>query len=967
MLLLDTVARNVVDRRCVLPSEKGATASELYKGIGRVTVLPAIATEAVDYYNRILNASSQIVKPYTLPFHRDVRLDKETGKLLSDEIERCRATNGFFIVTPQHRNSLLLKQYDQDVFVEGLREQFMDIIDESDAILSHEFQLVYALGCQKPLPAGSARWLMVQALLTLLSRSTAAHIINVTSNSELVHRESSGHGSFPKLRLLLPFKGHEPKLAKALCLDLLVNPPYELQWMRQLEKKEAATLVDLMSDPNLGNALDIIEANVIFKDKASAILSARGLLAFGLLFHGLESRYGVNYGFNPILESKMAVPYAGTDTPKGRAQYSHPDMEIVYTVLAYYHVGLTTLQMKETVTLLQSMGPSAQSRIYGEWIHSVGKDVASDDLLKFNEIGKLDVDNKLQMTLVHANLSRCMEVVSFWTNNFVFPTDTNQFPARRASNAWNLCDSGRAIGFSGTDDNRYLLPLSISQIIPDQDDLRGTNGSMIRLLLERVIGISQIPNDDTPTWKLVLHQSVTLGASALIDVAGLMAGSRNDEAAAHLAERLRNQFRGVVYFDAQEQSWMVLETEYLDVRSLSTSSVLASECFVYFDESRCRGVDMKLSDEAVAVVTLEPKMKKDKFLQGCARMRKLERGGQRLILVGTSEVISSASTVKSILEKILQYTTSNTAHDIPTFYQRGLNFCSFPTPIEDDFSLERMYGAAIPEYENFSDFLDSAYETESIGNDDNELLEDLVTYCSELGEGVSGACPGKIGEECEQELENEVEHEEEKEVEISVQFPRIQEDWDFHRVFTDPEPLFKSLFVPLESLIRNQLKAISQISWSKSIFCTPNFWNTVQGTESVDDVALYLRPVNAMLVMATDSRVVLISIYELNKLLPHWWRCRNNRPKVVLQHLALSCVSEGLGQDDYSLSHDVLSFVKLFRGYVHYTENQRRILVAAFRRILDCRLVLQRLLQMRGRLAFLDRSDIDDIATQIRR
>jgi hypothetical protein len=41
---------------------------------------------------------------------------------------------------PQHRNSLLLKQYDQDVFVDGLKESFVDILDESDAILSHDFQ-----------------------------------------------------------------------------------------------------------------------------------------------------------------------------------------------------------------------------------------------------------------------------------------------------------------------------------------------------------------------------------------------------------------------------------------------------------------------------------------------------------------------------------------------------------------------------------------------------------------------------------------------------------------------------------------------------------------------------------------------------------------------------------------------------------------------------------------------------------
>jgi hypothetical protein len=48
---------------------------------------------------------------------------------------------------------------------------------------------------------------------------------------------------------------------------------------------------------------------------------------------------------------------------------------------------------------------------------------------------------------------------------------------------------------------------------------------------------------------------------------------------------------------------------------------------------------MKLLSNAVALVTLEPKMTKDKFLQGCADA-KVAKDGQSLILAGTSEVLS---------------------------------------------------------------------------------------------------------------------------------------------------------------------------------------------------------------------------------------------------------------------------------------------------------------------------------------
>lgn len=52
---------------------------------------------------------------------------------------------------------------------------------------------------------------------------------------------------------------------------------------------------------------------------------------------------------------------------------------------------------------------------------------------------------------------------------------------------------------------------------------------------------------------------------ALIDATGLMAGSRNDEAAVYLSEDLTNanaNFRGVVYFETECEAWFVYEMKH---------------------------------------------------------------------------------------------------------------------------------------------------------------------------------------------------------------------------------------------------------------------------------------------------------------------------------------------------------------------------------------------------------------------
>jgi hypothetical protein len=715
-------------------------------------------------------------------------------------------------------------------------------------------------------------------------------------------------------------------------------------------------LVWIISDPKCEEVGASIKSFPLFLKFQNDILAARGCIAYGLLFHCLAMRYRVNYGLRG--DSKlMAVPFSASDTPKLRAEFSHPDSAIVYSCLSYLHEGLSKDQLKEALVHLQSTGPESQRVIYEGWICSVKNDVDEQELEEVDNILKVDISNTVQLDIMHKNLRYCMEVIFYWLNNFVFPRETFQFPARRASSAWNLVDSGSAIGFSGTDDNRFLLPLCVSQRRLEDNELLATNGAMIDRILSCTREKIELLTDrdgSVPLWETVLHMCMSCQTHALIDVSGQMAGVQNKDAAVFFAKHVHEGlFRGFVYFDTECRCWNVYEFDSRRILAIERSSVTEAECFVYFDESRCRGSDKKLMDKAVALVTLEPKITKDKFLQGCARMRKLSPNCQSLILAGTSEVVSAQSTAKDILEMIVENTVVMTRKGIVTFHERGSEYYSFPKPIEEDVTLDAMYKGPLSDYDDIRHFLEAKHETVELSRG----VRKLVDHCSSIGEGLQ-AHYGKLSEECEREVEEEVEIQEEEEIELPRQIPYTQIDWEFAVAFSSPKELFGNLFKPLTAFINSNLQNIAQIQWSKKLFCTENFWRTIQQSNSTKDFSMYLRPVDGMLVMP-DGRVVLISAYEADNLLPYWWNVTT--PKCMLRHLFTSVSEHGFGREDIGVSTEVLTSVKLFRGYVQFSKEEIIELKKMFRG-LSRGLLITELLFMRGRLKYFDRSDLDDFA-----
>ena len=301
--------------------------------IPRLLLLSKLLNEGFEYFHRTLTASVLGLPTFLIPFQRDVELDMKNVAVINKMIERCKRDGGFIIMAPEHRLSFELKI--KELYLDSnkalsrklqmvMGHQWCDIVDEVDEALHHRFQLVYSTGTVVPLPQGRHRWGCIQALLKVL-RCIQIEGIRVT-------KKSLAPGAFPLIQVDEDIDLQ--KFRSCIVRSLLQNPPEELIWLKNHPKSDLiGNIVSLPSaDPN---SIDL--SNEHLHD----VLSLRGLVAYDILLHCLKKRHRVGYGINMNnlrsgkKSKRLAVPFRGADSPSLRAEFSHPEVVITLTTLAY--------------------------------------------------------------------------------------------------------------------------------------------------------------------------------------------------------------------------------------------------------------------------------------------------------------------------------------------------------------------------------------------------------------------------------------------------------------------------------------------------------------------------------------------------------------------------------------------------------------------------------------------------------
>ncbi|ETK90638.1 hypothetical protein L915_05632 [Phytophthora nicotianae] len=453
-----------------------------------------------------------------------------------------------------------------------------------------------------------------------------------------------------------------------------------------------------------------------------------------------------------------------------------------------------------------------------------------------------------------------MGAINFFLNMCVFPRDTTQYSQCLSRTAWNLAAGDNNIGLSGTNNNHRLLPLSVQQCEPNEPLLVGTNGKMIDKILQvtqRYEVIRPISTRSPIPWQDVLLFAIDKKTQALIDTGALLAGVSNLEAAQFLLDQNGFVFGGVTYYDSRMDfnCWMIAEKTRRVVMPLKKSSMLESETFVVFDEARSRGSDMKLPSNALAVLTLGPKLTKDKLMQGAGRMRQL----------GCNQTLWIAC-FDEVAQNILQSIGGREISHLPAI--DVLNWVMANTKAESVRGiLERASNGV--------------HYRRTQGDQDSELIDEdcvddaLISRICRRGRAYGlddEVCIAAHTDECERELRVEEEEEREQDREVAVCKPMKEKRWAYSRILDarSIEDLRDIVnVVSMENYIREwiTLTNLADLVWtSAQIFGTENFFATIKAQRGLDCVNEFLRVIDVILIFE-NGQVLLVSECEADHLL----------------------------------------------------------------------------------------------------
>jgi hypothetical protein len=288
---------------------------------------------------------------------------------------------------------------------------------------------------------------------------------------------------------------------------------------------------------------------------------------------------------------------------------------------------LTKLQVLSCFELLAKVDdPEIE---YNYWVGS-GKEFPTE-LCQFKGVNTED-ENQVNGFLVPL-LSRNKRAVDFYLSQVVFPRYAREFPSKLPTSAWDLVEEKTNIttGFSGTNDNRLLLPTSITQ--EDLGFALDTNARVLHHLLlpqndhyECTKGGNGERESTTAFLERLVRQDPEI--RVLLDVGAQMLELRNEELARHWLS-LRPDVSAAIFFNDSDRLTVITPDGTIEPFISSSFNQQLERCVVYLDDAHTRGTDLNFPQGTRAAVTLGQNVTKDRLVQGKAinhiKRRKLTR------------------------------------------------------------------------------------------------------------------------------------------------------------------------------------------------------------------------------------------------------------------------------------------------------------------------------------------------------
>jgi hypothetical protein len=728
---------------------------------------------------------------FHMPFTRSLKLTASESDTIGDIYQECMRKRGILLVQPE--NVLSFKLMGIECLINGkdelakslLRTQDFfdsfsrDIVDEADENFSVKFELCYTMGTQKPVDLSPERWKITQGIFHWVKRYAPQISTELPNSIEVVQLEK---GRYPRVRLLR--KDAEDMLldliAKRVCTTVCAFLP-----IGRLPPimREAVFRYIRIPEP-LDEDIKMVEESDFFNETTKGpLLLIRGLVAGGILRFCLTSkRWKVNYGLdsNRSPPTKLAVPYRSKDKPSARSEFSHPDVVIALTSLTYYYGGLDDEELFNAFAYLLR---SDQSDVeYRYWVKG------ADQLPEaFRHLSNINIEDRYQcVTEVFPSLRYSRATIDYFLSRIVFAKEIREFPSKLSASGWDLgsVKANPTTGFSGTNDSRHLLPLSVHHL--DLDAQKGTNAMVLQkcilqpdpsqpqnavVLISRRTGADGSVSDGE--YLLSIVDSMSPPVQVILDVGAQILELDNRQVAQKwMALTSNNAVQAVLFFNDDEELLVIDRTGREEALQVSPFLKRLDECLVYLDEAHTRGIDLRLPKNYRAAVTLGANLTKDRLIQACMRMRKLGNGQsvvfcipeeiQAKILECTSKATATDINVSDVMAWTIKETCEDLSRCMPLWASQGQRYEKHKNLLR---GVATTQGEAHGFLEDEAQTLDSRFRPRprssvaknQILDESNESLQRITQRCRDFGMTTSSSTA--LQEEQERELAPEVEEE----------------------------------------------------------------------------------------------------------------------------------------------------------------------------------------------------------------
>ncbi len=173
-------------------------------------------------------------------------------------------------------------------------------------------------------------------------------------------------------------------------------------------------------------------------------------------------------------------------------------------------------------------------------------------------------------------------------------------------------------GFSGTNDNRYLLPTSITQ--EDPVDQGGTNALVLTYLLRPENAPYHCTRNrdgkSSSGFEIVDLIAKKPTIRVLLDVGAQMLDMSNQALVTRWLKRMPADVEAAIFFNSKNEFTTITRAGIVEPLISSPFKQQTGKCIVYLDDAHTRGTDLKLPLHWQAAVTLGKKVTKDRLVQG---------------------------------------------------------------------------------------------------------------------------------------------------------------------------------------------------------------------------------------------------------------------------------------------------------------------------------------------------------------